>query len=762
VTDALSDLLDKFDGQLHHLSRRQFLVEAFQAELDKVTRGEGFRIRNGVLWMMFLDTRDTLVTHLASWARGVYQPGGLIDQLRANHARDLPTERPAESRDDDSSWRVRRDREHAEALARLFPDTSEPHPSDSQFDQLRDTFVARMKPVVDDAQNRVRPYDPDPQAGSVKMLDVPALRAAVSYAERLMNDLSMVGRHSEHDHQEMNTPDAADVVPDMVDAILLGPPEQIERVREGLDRTAFYDELHHRQAKEAAQYFNNKLFSSSTAAAVSAAPTPPRYVGFFPALPLARNLELGEWVVGTPEDNTPWASRRFRDLSESLVRSFEKVRFKGGAMLWHRDRGFDGSKPSDEEIQAIRAAVAFAVLDANDPLPYLNKGHYMATTDNADLFIQPIDEDGGITHSRKGELKRILVGGMKIGDEPPPLGDAVEHISSPVRASAELAAAIYAAAQSGTGDGPAITTAADWHRGALVNSSVMTLQHRVIALKTGFEALLPAPNSRQCARRLRALFEQTTAGHRQDLPWIGLLWSPKEITNLQRTYVTREGDTRPDVRSELEDWFVAFTDARNDVIHRGTTSVGSWIYKAPSERPLSRYAGTLFMTAERLLREAIKAKLGVNVLLCGPVRRRKRIAEFVEAAESAPPAPQPPPAPPDQAELDRRAREVAIRERIEKEPSSPDRDLAALLAALGVSAANVVRLRKAHGCASASEDVAQESSMRMMDKWHADVGNVDKRDEGHCSGILVSGTECQTLRAAGAEDELPDLWWRCP
>ena len=65
-------------------------------------------------------------------------------------------------------------------------------------------------------------------------------------------------------------------------------------------------------------------------------------------------------------------------------------------MLWHRDRGFDGTKPTDEEIAAIRAAVTFAVLDANDRISDDgNKGWHLATTENADIFIQPIDEDGG-------------------------------------------------------------------------------------------------------------------------------------------------------------------------------------------------------------------------------------------------------------------------------------------------------------------------------------------------------------------------------
>lgn len=85
-------------------------------------------------------------------------------------------------------------------------------------------------------------------------------------------------------------------------------------------------------------------------------------------------------------------------------------------------------------------------------------------------------------------------------------------------------------------------------------------------------------------------------------------------------------------------------------------------YPAPPERPLSQYAGKLFWKAERVLREAIKSKLGVDVLLCGPIEREKRIADAIQAAASAPPAPAPPP--PDAAELARRAKEAALYEKI--------------------------------------------------------------------------------------------------
>jgi hypothetical protein len=62
---------------------------------------------------------------------------------------------------------------------------------------------------------------------------------------------------------------------------------------------------------------------------------------------------------GSPDDyarHRPQESR-FRELSEILLRSFESRGFKGGALLWHRDRGFDGSLPPDDDIAAIWAAV---------------------------------------------------------------------------------------------------------------------------------------------------------------------------------------------------------------------------------------------------------------------------------------------------------------------------------------------------------------------------------------------------------------------
>ncbi|HXJ19556.1 MAG TPA: hypothetical protein VMT03_04920 [Polyangia bacterium] len=738
VNDALSALLDPFENQLHGVARRQFVLEAFKADLDKVTRGEEFRIRNGVLWLMLSDTRNSLVVHLASWARGVYHPGGLIDRLKANHAHDLPSRRPPGPLDSDPSWRAGRDREHADALSRLFPGMSEAYPNDSQFEQLRDALIARMKPVVDDASERVHPFDRDPQAESVKALEVSALRDAIGYAERFMNDLNMVGCQTALDYREMNTPIAADVVPDMVDAILLGKPDRIERLRGELDRIAFYDELHHRNSahpKRGSRFFNDRLFSSPSAAKIDAAGSTQaeqRYVGFFPALPLEKNIELGEWIVGSPPETTPWASRRFRDLSESLVRSFGRVGIKGGAMLWHRERGFDGSKPPDDVSRAIHAAITFAALDANDRLRLTepddgNKRWDMATTENADLFIQRIDEDGGIAHREGGALKSTLVGGLKIGGQPPPLADAVQSIERPLPVSNKLAAALFEAIGRDTHDGRTIATAAEWHRFAMSNPFAITPKQRIVAVKTAFEALLGTSDSRQAAHRLRVLFETATRGHHGLLPWTGLLWSPRERVEWRWEFSKKDKTRHLEGRSELERWFMALAKVRNLIIHEGELVTET--YEAPPDRPLSLYAGALLYVGERVLREAIKATIGAEVLLCGALTRRawaeKAFGDLARqlvapAKERAAAGTNPAPTP----------------------EAHPPRPLSKILGDLKVDSAKLVVVGPLQ---NGGNGYTHEAS--------AHRGQIS---------MSITGSEFDVLSAAGAEDELPDFGDRCP
>jgi hypothetical protein len=252
VNPDLEELLKPFEWGLMEVARRQFVMEAFTAELDRVSRGMPFRIRNGVTWMLLLDTRDMLVVHLASWAKGIYKPGGLIGKLEADHRRSLPRALPAKDRSDDKpEWargrdKERRDREHAEAFARLFPKAAPgPYPDGAAFTDLRDAFYGRMKPLVDDRDwNRAHAFEKT--TGTIAMLNITELRDLIAYAEQFLGDIAMVGCHYSMDRPEMNVPSAEDVAPELVDLLLFGDSDRAARLRGTLNRAEFYAQLHAR------------------------------------------------------------------------------------------------------------------------------------------------------------------------------------------------------------------------------------------------------------------------------------------------------------------------------------------------------------------------------------------------------------------------------------------------------------------------------------------------------------------------------------
>jgi hypothetical protein len=445
---------------------------------------------------------------------------------------------------------------------------------------------------------------------------------------------------------------------------------------------------------------------------------------------------MGEWVVGLPPDGTPWRSDVFKDLAHKLLTSVVERGFRDPASLWHRTRGFSGEVPSEHARVAIQAAVRFAALDANDfyRMTDLNRGSFITTSENSTLFLQPIDEaEKRITHLEGGALRMVLLGGIQIGAVPLPLPDAVVSVTRPVRASKSVARAMFASVRRPqVKKNRRLALAAQWHAVAMANASAVTNEQRIIALKTGFEALFGTSSSRECARLLRHCFESVCAPHVPKLPWSGVLWSPKERIDLQRVH-KKNGVNCQDTRSELEDFFMALANARNAAIHEG--ALPTIEYTAPPERPLSRYAGNLFWIGERLLREAIKAKLGVDVLLCGLIKRWKALEPIAEQLRVA------------LANEPQTDDESAT----EETPPIPPRSIDVLLAALA-AAANTVVLSKAIGSGSASLEVAQANARAMQDMWQAAAGGRE---------LLITSAERDLLRAHGAEDKLHDYFDEC-
>ena len=415
-------------------------------------------------------------------------------------------------------------------------------------------------------------------------------------------------------------------------------------------------------------------------------------LAFFPGLPLSSTLEFDDWAVGSLPEGIKWRSARFELLARRLLDSLGKHHLRGGAVLWHRDRGLDGTIPEREVLHNIHAALTFALLDLNDHVERdANAGHYLATTENAALFVQPIDEDEAhLTHRRGGLLRPVISGGWRVGDDPPPTPDALVPIQHPRSVSRHLSREVFNYLQRNTAEAAQIATSLEWHRSALANSDAVTWQYRFIALKTGLEILTGTDDSVESARRLRSLFHAVTLPYEKLLPWSGLLWEPRERTDVLRTWVATKGKNKGKTQhanvTEFEHWFMTLADVRNSIIHKGRLDTLN--YDAPPERPLSRYAGPIFWIGERVLREAVKALLGAEVLLCGRLAEVARWEPFIEriaatfrAGSVGPDADAPTPV-----------------------PLPASRSLDALLTELSTTAANTVQIRVDTDSAPTSED----------------------------------------------------------
>jgi hypothetical protein len=231
---TLDERLRNEENSLQWLTRRLFALEEVFSKLDESTKGKAFRIWNAPLWTMVIDSRDMHVTHFASWARSMFQKGGLFKQVQAHHLRDFKRS------------------EHPTAFARLFPNATGNAPQPSDLKSLCDHFVERVEILVADRDaNRAHLYERKTR-GRAKFLKPAELRTLTTEIEGLLNDLRRVACHSElgyHDHNDTPVDEAAIYA---VDGILLGPRSRIRAGRAKADRDALYAQLHRAHEKVSA------------------------------------------------------------------------------------------------------------------------------------------------------------------------------------------------------------------------------------------------------------------------------------------------------------------------------------------------------------------------------------------------------------------------------------------------------------------------------------------------------------------------------
>ena len=275
--------------------------------------------------------------------------------------------------------------------------------------------------------------------------------------------------------------------------------------------------------------------------------------------------------------------------------------------------------PSEEELKALELALAFGFLDANPKRQrdVVQEAWGTVTTDNVELYLWPIDlEQGGVSLST-GFLVQVKTGGYTVGNPrlflSPPL-DLHMPIGAPSPDPLVLTGiyetVLCSLRSPGTKrEADRVRVAVEWFAKAWRNTSTVHHPERLVFLKTAFEAVTGTSNGYRSARIIRRIFEELPDTTESDSEI--LVWSPEEEPAHTRTWKDKSGRSRCTQITDLEAWFIAFSDVRNAIIHEG--KVPELTYpNSNSDQPIalrSVYHDHLFFTAERLLRGTIKVLL---------------------------------------------------------------------------------------------------------------------------------------------------------
>jgi hypothetical protein len=258
---SLESLLAPEEDNLDFISRRLFFVEAFAAELDRISHSKPCRIWNLTLWTMLLDTRDAHVIHLSSWLKSMYQPGGFFGQIVAHHLKELPRRWRRLSELEGSLEARLLESSHDKAFSELFPGAGRAFPSPADVNALKDRFVEMVKPVIDDRHNnRAHPFDGhDEVTSSARMLDTKDLREVTQYAQRVLNRIRLIATSSTFGYKGAGQAATDEFTKELVDGVLLGSRARIAHLMGDHPRDEYYESLHVRHDSRA--HGDERLFN---------------------------------------------------------------------------------------------------------------------------------------------------------------------------------------------------------------------------------------------------------------------------------------------------------------------------------------------------------------------------------------------------------------------------------------------------------------------------------------------------------------------
>ena len=287
------------------------------------------------------------------------------------------------------------------------------------------------------------------------------------------------------------------------------------------------------------------------------------HIVVLPYLPLREAVAVGGWRLIPAQ----------RPHEEAFVDDDTRIKAEGLLRLYGGDaparlsgafaappNGRIGDDPPVDQLTTLRRAIVVGLLEGNPTPPALavdeatvdpNGGWRSATSDNAVLWVHPIDESGN-TAVEYGAMVTTLSGGHNVLRE-----DSVS-ITRPAEVPTPLmygfldggySDAVFAVIATGGDEGRRLGRAIDWLDLAWRNTPSITQAVRVVLLRMGFEVLFGDDN---------------TYVVRDEL---GVLLDGEDVTRQERTWPTLAGKLHTAELSDLCWWFMQFAFLRNAIMH---------------------------------------------------------------------------------------------------------------------------------------------------------------------------------------------------
>lgn len=320
---------------------------------------------------------------------------------------------------------------------------------------------------------------------------------------------------------------------------------------------------------------------------------------FCPYLQLQAPYEFAGWWIGPLDSfDGPWNPPELREAATELLARFVDVGGKTIARptLVASIDGISGEPPPD--IEALALAIALGSLARNPHGPQDDDDRQSwrtITTDNADLWVQPVDLEHRRLALTRGYWVRTLAGGYRFDDLefsiPPPLE---LHVDGHGDFDPEIAGAAYRilSTPDKTPDEPfakRLKQAIRWWLRSWLNSPSLMWEDRIVQLRIAVDALVGSDRTNDAVTWLTDLF----GGVLEEARGAELLWDPAH-PQFGRPHKGQVHDV-----PAFEHWFRSFADRRNEIVHEGEASATEYTVDG------SPYVGNYLEVAERLVFEAI-------------------------------------------------------------------------------------------------------------------------------------------------------------